>query len=1137
MKKFVTSILLLCSVLTLSAQSLVMKVTLTDGTSKEFAVSEIQEIAFDQEPYVDLGLESGVKWATINVGATSDTDPGTPYKWDEAESVIKNQWTKQHGDKEWRMPTKEEIDELINACDWTEYKDADGKAIGYKVSKKGNENLFIILPFAQYWSATAYDSEISWYLRADNGHVDLKRQEKVEQLYIRPVWGKPIVTATIEAGTPDVDYTSATIPVKVSSDSDIEVTSYGIKYSTHADMSGAVTVKGSGILSANKLSYVMIEGLEPSTTYYYQAFAELTTPALSLLTDPVASFTTLTKELTVTAEVSYKSTTTATLDLGFKGNVRGTIYYKVLYGQDKNLVEDTEATRKKQGTWELTTAGTTQYESVELAELEPGKKYYYRVEAQYVDFKAIPVSGDFETDSQDLTVTASSSDVSATAATVNVTLKSNVVPCDVTYYVEYGLDQEGTDFTKTSERTVTLKDADGQTVKVELSGLAEGKTYFYRAVARIGSSLKYSALQNFNTTSKTLTVAVSASETSATTAMATLSFRGNVTGSGRYKLLYGEGESLDQMLTGEFTLNRTDISVTRNVPLTNLKPNQKYSVQLVAGYDDAYNKSSSITSFQTPVKTLKINSVSASNITAKAATISILVAANSVENVSYKVIYSKNADYSDAQEKEGNVQLETTNGETISVGIEKLEEQTTYYYKVSVCYTTDTSISDTKSSSFETQEKVTYVVPEKVDLGCSVLWGSFNLGAKDETSRGGFFGWGDPTGEKISQTDTYGNASVDTIPADLTKKKNWHLDIVRQELSKISNGDSLWHTPTEAQMMELFEKCTWERVQNYKGKSGLDGYVVSGKGEYAKNSIFIPCSGYRAGVDKDGNIIMSANTNEAYYWSSQLTDYPWGYGIFVKLQKGTVKSETALPFYGMHIRPVYGEGSGSPDVPGPTDEDHSLEVESITEDGMIIPVDGVDLGLSVKWAGWNVGATDTTMVGNKVLGVEGQYGGYYSWGETSTKTSYAYGKYDLNLTERTLAPEHDAASVNWGGDWRMPTEDEYDELVLNCNVTWETVDWTTADGVKHYAQGYRYTSKKPGYTDRSIFLPAGGANSGSLLGLNEYGYYWSSSNHLTLSARAVCLLFSSDGTYNDPSSSYEKFAGLLIRPVKDKPKN
>ena len=94
MKKLLTLLLMVWSVLTLSAQSLVVKVTLTDGTVKEFPVSMIQSIAFDEEPYVDLGLESGVKWATMNVGATSMTEAGTPYKWDEAADVIKNQWTK-----------------------------------------------------------------------------------------------------------------------------------------------------------------------------------------------------------------------------------------------------------------------------------------------------------------------------------------------------------------------------------------------------------------------------------------------------------------------------------------------------------------------------------------------------------------------------------------------------------------------------------------------------------------------------------------------------------------------------------------------------------------------------------------------------------------------------------------------------------------------------------------------------------------------------------------------------------------------------------------------------------------------------------------------------------------------------------
>ena len=1125
MKKFVTSILLLCSVLTLSAQSLVMKVTLTDGTSKEFAVSEVQGITFDQEPYVDLGLESGVKWATMNVGATSETDPGTPYKWNEAESIIKNEWTQLHGDKEWRMPTKEEFQELIDACAWSEYKDAEGKVVGYKVAKKGNENLFIVLPFDDYWTGTAYDLNMGWYLSVTTNSQSFDAKFKIHKLAIRPVWGKPIVTATIETGEAQPDFTSVTIPVKVSSESDIEVASYGVKYSTHADMTGATIVRGNGNLSANTFKSVLIEDLEPGTTYYYQAYAELTTPALSLLSEPIASFTTRAKELTVSAEVSYKSSTAATLDLGFTGNVRGTIYYKVLYGQDKNLVEDTEATLKKQGTWELTSAGVAQYVSVDLVDLEPGKTYYYRVIAKYADFEATPVNGSFDTDSQEISVTASTKAAGATTATVSMSLTSNVVPCQVTYYVEYGLDELLQNSSKTTERTVTLTSATGQTIDVDLSGLKEGETYYYHAVAKVGSLVKASELQSFTTVSKTLTVSASVYATSATTAQAALTFRGNVTGSGRYKLYYGEDDNLDQQLpAGEFTINRADVTVTQYVGLSNLKPNQKYSVQLVAGYDEALDKSSDIETFQTPAKTLTISSVSASNITAKAATISIAVSANSPENVSYEVKYSKNEDMSDELKKEGNIQLETTNGETISVGIDQLEEETTYYYQVTVCYTTDTAISDTKSGNFKTPEKVTFKAPDKVDLGCSVLWGSFNLGAKDETGRGSFFGWGDPTGEKISQTERYGDSGL-TPPVDLTTSHQ-ELDIVHVTL------EDNWHTPTAAQMLELLEKCTWTHKTNYMGVDGLDGYEVRGKGQYAENSIFIPHYGCRTGVDNNGNAIMSSNINESYYWSSQLTDSPWGYGVFVKLQKGTIKSEVAQTFYGMYIRPVYGEGSGKPDIPDP-DEDCSLEIDSITPSGMIIPADGVDLGLSVKWASWNVGTTDSTTVNNKTVGAVGQYGGYYSWGETSTKPRYSNTDYTLNLTEKILAPEHDAAHVNWGGDWRMPTEDEWDELVLNCSVQWETATWKTADGQEHYTQGYRYTSKVPGYTDRSIFLPAGGADSGSgPFGMNQYGYYWSSSKHLSLPNVAVCLLFSSDGVYNDPSITYERFGGLLIRPVK-----
>lgn len=1142
MKKFLTSILLLCSVLTLSAQSLVMKVTLTDSTSTpiEIPISAINSIDFVQEHYVDLGLESGVKWATINVGATSDTDPGTPYKWDELESVIMNQWTKQNGDKEWRMPTKEEFEELIKSCDWGLYTE-NGKEIGYKVSKKGNKNLFIILPFADddyYWTGSDYEHDSSRAYAIEitkNTTFDdpFDYQKKTKKLCVRPVWGKPAITATIETGTPEEDYTSAVIPVKVSSDSDIEIASYGVKYSTHADMSGAETVKGTGTLSSNTFKDVLIEDLKPGTTYYYQAFAELTTPALSLLSEPVASFSTRTKELNLSVKVSDKTTTYAALDLGFTGNVVGKVYYEVFYGQDEYLVknESTGAT-KLYGYFTITKSNTEQVESVVLDDLTPGQTYYYKVNAKFVEgnVPAPSVSGNFVTDSQDITVTASTKTAGATTATVSVSLTSNVVPCQVTYYVEYGLDELLQNSSKTTERTVTLTSAPGQTVDVDLSGLKEGETYYYHAVAIVGGSLvKSSELQNFTTVSKTLTVSASAYATSATTAQASLTFRGNVTGSGKYKLLYGEDDNLNQQLPlGEFTINKADVAVTQYIGLSNLKPNQKYSVQLVAGYDDALNVSSEIKSFQTPEKALKISSVSVSNITAKAATILIQLSANSVESVSYEVKYSKSEDMTDALKKEGNIQLETTNGETISVGIDQLEEETTYYYQVTVCYTTDTALSDTKSGNFKTPEKVTFKAPEKVDLGCSVLWGSFNLGAKNDTERGGFFGWGDPTGEKISQYERYGDSGL-TPPVDLTTSHQ-ELDIVHVML------EDNWHTPTEAQMLELLEKCTWTYVPNYNNISGLEGYIVTGKGEYAKNSIFIPRSGCRTGVDNNGNPIMSSS-NESYYWSSELSDEldTYGYGIFVKLQPSTKKAGSALTFYGMHIRPVYGEGSVKPEIP---EEDHSLEVAD-TINGMIVPVDGVDLGLSVKWASWNLGVTDTTMVNNKAMGVFGQYGSYYSWGETKPKDSYSSQDYDLEFSERKLTPEYDAAYQNWDGEqrgWRMPTSGEWEELVLNCTPTWETVKWTTADGETHYVQGARYTSDVPGYTDRSIFLPAGGYDTGTgPYGKDLYGRYWSSSRNTRAgSDTSYSMKFDSEFESNDPLTTTKQFSGLLIRPVKPK---
>ena len=96
---------------------------------------------------------------------------------------------------------------------------------------------------------------------------------------------------------------------------------------------------------------------------------------------------------------------------------------------------------------------------------------------------------------------------------------------------------------------------------------------------------------------------------------------------------------------------------------------------------------------------------------------------------------------------------------------------------------------------------------------------------------------------------------------------------------------------------------------------------------------------------------------------------------------------------------------------------------SSDDDGFSVPETGVhdfvDLGLSVYWATCNVGAETPA-----------EYGDYFAWGETSPKQNYTMVTYtyegDLDNISGT---RYDAARVNWGGGWRMPTKEEMEELV------------------------------------------------------------------------------------------------------------
>ena len=168
----------------------------------------------------------------------------------------------------------------------------------------------------------------------------------------------------------------------------------------------------------------------------------------------------------------------------------------------------------------------------------------------------------------------------------------------------------------------------------------------------------------------------------------------------------------------------------------------------------------------------------------------------------------------------------------------------------------------------------------------------------------------------------------------------------------------------------------------------------------------------------------------------------------------------------------------------------------------------VDLGLSVKWATCNVGASSPE-----------EYGNYYAWGETGTKSSYTednsktYGK---SMGDIKGDSRYDAARANWGGSWRLPTKVELEELKKKC--TWK---WTTQNG----KNGYKVT----GPNGNSIFLPAAGYRYGSSLGsAGSGGDSWSSTPDGSNADNAYGLYFYGGTHY---MSSSGRSYGQSVRPV------
>ena len=203
------------------------------------------------------------------------------------------------------------------------------------------------------------------------------------------------------------------------------------------------------------------------------------------------------------------------------------------------------------------------------------------------------------------------------------------------------------------------------------------------------------------------------------------------------------------------------------------------------------------------------------------------------------------------------------------------------------------------------------------------------------------------------------------------------------------------------------------------------------------------------------------------------------------------------------------------------------------------PGEAVDLGLSVKWSSVNLGASKPE-----------DYGAYFAWGETIMKSDFTWENYTFRTsgdsydnvkfskynTKDTCGPVDnittlhrgemagetvdDVARAKWGGNWRMPTNAEFEELLEKCNK-----EMTTYNGEK----GYKFTSKKN--PSNWIFLPAAGYRDGTVLyDAGTIGIYWSSSLYTDDPDYAWGLYFFSDYVGTD---RYDRYYGLSVRPVSE----
>ena len=314
----------------------------------------------------------------------------------------------------------------------------------------------------------------------------------------------------------------------------------------------------------------------------------------------------------------------------------------------------------------------------------------------------------------------------------------------------------------------------------------------------------------------------------------------------------------------------------------------------------------------------------------------------------------------------------------------------------------------------------TSFIHEYVDLGLpsGTLWATCNLGAKKPSDYGYYIYWGETdqrSNYSLSGSQIY-DKDIPTMRATGIIDQYFNLTS-RYDAATVLWGDD-WRMPTSDEINELLRYCDYQWTE-VNGSNGIK--LTSSKNGH---QIFLPC----AGMKRDNEDVMVGT--KGYYIGATANGDNSACGIY--LAQGDVRPSSTLINRGRTIRAVRKRANDRPFVD--------------PNDTIINGHAYVDLGLpsGTLWATLNLGADSVQKIGNR-----------YLWGFPSTDIPFDAEngwkgasldhlvQYNVTDSTGTLLADRDAATESWGGQWRMPTHEECEELLAHCQTEFVTYNGVT----------------------------------------------------------------------------------------------